>query len=62
MAGFLRPSDLERVDLHATSVSSDGMLSLIIITPKEKRRGQRIVKTITIHPYHNISFVSCGSL
>ncbi|CEI98270.1 hypothetical protein RMCBS344292_12383 [Rhizopus microsporus] len=53
MAHFLRPSDLERVDLHATSVSSDGVLSLIIIAPKEKPRGQRIVKTITIHSHHS---------
>ncbi|CEG76275.1 hypothetical protein RMATCC62417_11193 [Rhizopus microsporus] len=53
MAGFLRLSDLERVDLPATSVSSDGVLSLIIIAPKEKRHDQRIVKTITIHSHHN---------
>ncbi|CEG76407.1 hypothetical protein RMATCC62417_11306 [Rhizopus microsporus] len=53
MAGFLHPSDLECVDLHATTVSSDGVLSLIIAS-KEKRCGQRIVKTITIHPHHNL--------
>ncbi|CEG84827.1 hypothetical protein RMATCC62417_18579 [Rhizopus microsporus] len=54
MTSFLRPSDLERADLHATSISSDDMFSLIIIAPKEKRRGQRIIKAITIHPHHNL--------
>ncbi|CAO3696746.1 hypothetical protein CU097_011592 [Rhizopus azygosporus] len=53
MADFFRPSDVERVDLHAARVSSDDVLSLIIITSKEKQRGQRIVRTITIHPHCN---------
>ncbi|PHZ07828.1 uncharacterized protein RHIMIDRAFT_242178 [Rhizopus microsporus ATCC 52813] len=51
MAGFLRPSDLERVDLDATMVSSDKVLFLNIIAPKEKRHGQRVTKVITIHPH-----------
>ncbi|ORE06613.1 hypothetical protein BCV72DRAFT_180065, partial [Rhizopus microsporus var. microsporus] len=51
MAGFLRPSDLERVDLDATMVSSDKVLFLNIIDPKEKRHGQRVTKVITIHPH-----------
>ncbi|RCH96574.1 hypothetical protein CU097_012933 [Rhizopus azygosporus] len=51
MAGFLRPSDLERVDLDATTVSSDKVLSLSIVAPKEKRQDQRVARVTMIHSH-----------
>ncbi|KAG2209026.1 hypothetical protein INT45_008135 [Circinella minor] len=51
MVGFLRPSDLERIDLTQCSISSDDILSLVIVAPKEKRCGIRITKTVVIHPH-----------
>ncbi|KAI7880462.1 uncharacterized protein EV154DRAFT_401566, partial [Mucor mucedo] len=53
MVGFLRPSDLERVDLTQCSISQDMILKLVIVAPKEKRAGARITKAITIHPHDN---------
>ncbi|KAG0735619.1 hypothetical protein G6F57_013801 [Rhizopus arrhizus] len=53
MVGFLRPSDVERVDLNQCSVSSDSVLKLVIVAPKEKREGTRITKAVTIHPHEN---------
>ena len=51
--GFLRPSDVERIDLHQRSVSPDLVLKLVILAPKEKRQGNRITKAVTIHPHNN---------
>ncbi|KAI9271954.1 hypothetical protein BDA99DRAFT_433726 [Phascolomyces articulosus] len=47
ITGFLRPSDIERIDDNKTSINSRG-LRLIIAVPKEKRRRQPIEKVITI--------------
>ncbi|KAG1128871.1 hypothetical protein G6F37_013651 [Rhizopus arrhizus] len=49
----MRPSDLERIDLDNTSILSGNILYLRVLAPKEKRRGSRISKTITIHPHSN---------
>ncbi|KAG2225102.1 hypothetical protein INT45_011784 [Circinella minor] len=52
ITGFLRPSDIERIDDNKTSITSRG-LRLIIAVPKEKRRRQPIEKVITIKPHSN---------
>ncbi|ORE02995.1 hypothetical protein BCV72DRAFT_189113, partial [Rhizopus microsporus var. microsporus] len=51
MVGFLRPSDLARVDMDKCSISEDKVLHLCVVAPKETRQGLRITKTITIHPH-----------
>ena len=51
MVGFLHPSDIKCIDLTQCSISSDDILSLIIVAPKEKRSGMRITKTVVIHPH-----------
>jgi hypothetical protein len=51
MVGFLRPSDLARVDLDKRFVSVDRILHLIVVAPKEKGQRLRITKTITNHPH-----------
>ncbi|ORE05302.1 hypothetical protein BCV72DRAFT_209594, partial [Rhizopus microsporus var. microsporus] len=51
MVGFLRPSDLARVDLDKCSISEDKVLHLCVVAPKETRQGSHITKTITIHPH-----------
>ncbi|KAG2215404.1 hypothetical protein INT45_010424 [Circinella minor] len=38
MVGFLHPSDLEHIDLTQCSISSEDILLLVIVAPKEKRR------------------------
>ncbi|KAG1049039.1 hypothetical protein G6F43_008611 [Rhizopus delemar] len=53
VVGFLRPSDIERIDLDNTSILSGNILQLRILAPKKKRRGTRISKTINIHPHNN---------
>ncbi|KAF1807773.1 hypothetical protein V8B55DRAFT_1319799 [Mucor lusitanicus] len=53
MVGFLRPSDLERIDLDQCTTSSANVLQLVIVAPKETRQGSRITKTVTIHPHAN---------
>ncbi|ORE08684.1 hypothetical protein BCV72DRAFT_288505 [Rhizopus microsporus var. microsporus] len=50
MVGFLRPSDLARVDLNKCSISEDRDLHLRVVAPKETRQESRITKTITIRP------------
>jgi hypothetical protein len=53
VCGFLRLSDIERIDLREYDwTSQTGSLSLLIIGPKEKRLGQRIRKSVHIrgHP------------
>ncbi|KAG2214871.1 hypothetical protein INT45_003022 [Circinella minor] len=57
MVGFLRPSDLERIDLNQCSISSDDILSLVVVAPKEKQSGMRITKAIAIHPHS--SYLVC---
>ncbi|KAI9311875.1 hypothetical protein BX666DRAFT_1867143, partial [Dichotomocladium elegans] len=39
MAAFLRPSDLHRIQLQHCSVSTDNLLTLSILTPKETRHA-----------------------
>ncbi|KAI9495716.1 hypothetical protein BDB00DRAFT_897580 [Zychaea mexicana] len=48
ITGFLRPSDIERIDDGRTNVT-DRHLRLVIARPKEKRYQQRIEKVIHIH-------------
>lgn len=55
MVGFLRPSDLARVDLDQYIISNDNVLQMIVVAPKEKRGGSRITKAITIHPHSSES-------
>ncbi|CAO3664952.1 unnamed protein product [Rhizopus stolonifer] len=53
-SGFLRPSDIQRIDDSLTTLSSDNaILTLAIDCPKEKRQGQRIQHQVHIqrHPY-----------
>ncbi|KAG2222343.1 hypothetical protein INT45_009816 [Circinella minor] len=52
ITGFLRPSDIERIDSARTEILNN-KLSLIIVKPKEKRRGQPIEKSITIRSHTN---------
>ncbi|KAI9490454.1 hypothetical protein BDB00DRAFT_768881, partial [Zychaea mexicana] len=50
MAAFLRLSDLHRIQLSQSRMLSDSLLSLTIVSPKERRGGRRIIKTLLIHP------------
>ncbi|KAI9468524.1 MAG: hypothetical protein EXX96DRAFT_492759, partial [Benjaminiella poitrasii] len=50
MLGFLRPSDLERVDLSQCELT-EGVLRLVVMAPKERRRRLRITKVVNIHPH-----------
>ena len=50
MAAFLRPSDLARIDLAQCTIDSTRMLHLHICSPKERRRGRAIIKTVSISP------------
>ncbi|RCH82551.1 hypothetical protein CU098_005577 [Rhizopus stolonifer] len=53
ITGFLRPSDIQRIDDSLTSFNSDHTtLTLVIDCPKEKRQGQRIQRQVHIrhHP------------
>lgn len=55
LCGFLRPSDIERINLEESDWTSDeDSISLMIVCPKEKRLGQRIKKTVTIHSHSQI--------
>ncbi|KAI8326686.1 hypothetical protein EDC96DRAFT_550176 [Choanephora cucurbitarum] len=51
MAAFLRPSDLQRIDLLSCVIDSSGILSSNVVAPKERRKKQRIIKQLTIHPH-----------
>ena len=53
MAAFLRPSDLQRIDLLSCVVDSSGILSFNVVAPKERCKKQRIIKQLTIHPHAN---------
>ncbi|KAI7847263.1 hypothetical protein BDC45DRAFT_452073 [Circinella umbellata] len=52
ITGFLRPSDIERIDDNQSTITGN-RLRLIIAVPKEKRRRQHIEKVITIKPHSN---------
>lgn len=53
MVGFLRPSDIERIDLNRCNLQPDNILNLVVVSPKEKRKGYRYTKAVTIHPHPN---------
>ncbi|CAO3654400.1 unnamed protein product [Cunninghamella echinulata] len=40
MAGFLRPSDITCINTDENQIDYKGILHLLIVAPKEKRRGQ----------------------
>ncbi|ORZ04501.1 hypothetical protein BCR42DRAFT_385119 [Absidia repens] len=56
MCGFLRPSDLHRMDLDLSEVNRSGHLVLHIVAPKDKRKGSRRIKSVTIHPHRDPVF------
>jgi hypothetical protein len=53
MAGFFRPSDLARVDIDKSTFTTGNILHLVVICPKERRRGQPIWRSVAIHPHDN---------
>ena len=53
VCGFMRPSDIQRVDVSHSSVLPSGELELQVVGPKEKRAGQHIIKSVFIHPHEN---------
>jgi len=48
MCGFLRPSDVARIDDDRTECNNNA-LKLVIVAPKEKRGGCRVEKVVHIH-------------
>ena len=57
VCGFMRPSNIERIDLDQSSTSHfDDRIVLIVVAPKEKRLSQRIQKEIVIRQ-HSDSFL-----
>ncbi|KAI9300168.1 hypothetical protein BJ944DRAFT_171258 [Cunninghamella echinulata] len=50
MSGFLRPSDIARIDLDQVRFNNLDIITLLIIAPKEKRGGSHITRTVTIQP------------
>ncbi|KAI9334328.1 hypothetical protein BD770DRAFT_332826 [Pilaira anomala] len=50
ITGFLRPSDIERIDDSKTLIR-EGTLRLVILAPKEKRAGRPIEKVVIISPH-----------
>ncbi|KAI9250877.1 hypothetical protein BDA99DRAFT_563804 [Phascolomyces articulosus] len=62
--GFLRPSDIERIDVNQCGIDdASNKLTLIIISLKEKRQGQRITKSVVIDRHPSVLFcpVACYS-
>lgn len=54
LCSFLRPSDIERVDLDASDWSSNpDRLLLTVVAPKEKRFGQRIRRQVTLRAHND---------
>jgi hypothetical protein len=51
VCGFMRPSDIERVDLDKSSLHLQDKVVLTVVAPKEKRLGQRIHKDVTIRQH-----------
>lgn len=60
ITGFLRPSDIERINDAKTIVAS-GTLRLVILAPKEKRSGRPIEKVVVISEHSTLSLcpVAC---
>ena len=55
LCGFLRPSDIERIDLAQCDWTSfDDRILLKVVAPKEKRLGQRITKSVTIQRHQEV--------
>jgi len=55
VCGFLRPSDIERIDLAQCDWTSfDDRILLKVVAPKEKRLGQRITKSVTIQRHQEV--------
>ena len=52
ITGFLRPSDIHRIDLDQSCVAED-QLHLAVVAPKEKRQGRPYVKSVVIHAHSN---------
>ncbi|KAI8144646.1 hypothetical protein BJV82DRAFT_536349, partial [Fennellomyces sp. T-0311] len=50
VCGFMRPSDIERVDLDQSirPATEEDPLVLFVVAPKEKRQGKHITKTVTL--------------
>ncbi|KAF9119495.1 hypothetical protein BGW39_000269, partial [Mortierella sp. 14UC] len=48
VCGFMRPSDIHRVDVSHSLVLPSGELELQVAGPKEKRAGQHIIKSVFI--------------
>ncbi|OMJ13050.1 hypothetical protein AYI70_g8747 [Smittium culicis] len=44
VCGFMRASDVHRID-DAQTTTIDGKLKLVIVAPKEKRKGRPIIRT-----------------
>jgi hypothetical protein len=54
VCGFMRPLDIERIDLDQSSTSHfDDRIVLIVVAPKEKRLSQRIQKEIVIRQHRS---------
>lgn len=53
VCGFMRPSDIHRVDVSHSLVLPSGELELQVVGPKEKRAGQHIIKSVFIHPHED---------
>ncbi|KAI8968742.1 hypothetical protein BDB01DRAFT_732834, partial [Pilobolus umbonatus] len=52
ITGFLRPSDIHRIDMSSSTANTDlSLLTLIIDCPKEKRRGSPIRKQVVIRAH-----------
>lgn len=49
----MRPSDITHSDLRESHVLPSGALELKVISPKEKRQGQAVMKSVFIHPHEN---------
>ncbi|OMJ30025.1 hypothetical protein AYI69_g445, partial [Smittium culicis] len=52
LCGFLRASDIHRID-DARTIITNGTLKLVIIAPKEKRNGQPIERPCEINSHPN---------
>ena len=53
VCGFIRLSDIYRVDISHSLVLPFGELELQVVGPKEKRASQYIIKSVFIYPYKN---------
>ncbi|KAH7054859.1 hypothetical protein BKA57DRAFT_524309 [Linnemannia elongata] len=53
VCGFMRPSDIHRVDVSHSLVLPSGELELQVVGPKEKRAGDHIIKSVFIHPHED---------